>query len=317
MTAPEIANGADQFSASAQRIVDYLNAHTPLTDWSVSRVAGGEQVHVHVHPGELISVGTRVPWPTTFCNRMVLGAARVVPDSQQDPNYADLPDAVAVRAYAGSPIADDDGSMFGILCGVGEKPLASADLIDAELVALMGDLLSSQLAMSRAADRGRRAVEISEALANTDTLTGLVNRRGWDLLVKDAQERIDSYGDPVAVAVIDLDGLKVVNDAQGHQAGDELLARAGAALSAVELPIDRIARYGGDEFAILANNIAVSELANHFGRFMDSLAAHGVQASIGFAATRTGEATVVEAFAEADAAMYSHKRSRQSANAVR
>ena len=41
--------GADLFSASARRIVDYLNAHTPMTDWSVSRIAGNEQVHLHVH----------------------------------------------------------------------------------------------------------------------------------------------------------------------------------------------------------------------------------------------------------------------------
>lgn len=308
----DVVTGADLFSSSAQRIVDYLNRHTPIADWSVSRVAGGEQVHVHVHPGELISVGTRAPWPTTFCNRMMLGAARVVVDSLNDPHYSDLPDAVAVRSYAGSPISDDDGTTFGILCGVGRKPLSGIDAIDAELIQLMGDLLSSQLAMARAADRGRREVEMADALANTDTLTGLVNRRGWDLLVGDAQQRVDSYGDLVAVGVIDLDGLKAVNDTLGHQAGDELLRRAGAALTAVELPIDRIARYGGDEFAILANNVAVADLAEHFGQFVEALAANGVEASLGFASTGPGDTSLIEAFAQADARMYETKQARRS-----
>ncbi|WP_456695818.1 diguanylate cyclase domain-containing protein [Aeromicrobium sp. P5_D10] len=311
MDTREAVTGADLFTASAQRIVDYLNQHTPITDWSVSRVAGGEQVHVHVHPGELLHVGARVPWPRTFCNRMMLGAARVVADSQQDPDYSDLPDALEVRSYAGSPISDDDGTTFGVLCGVGRKPLSGIDAIDADLVQLMGDLLSSQLAMARAADRDRRNVEITDALAHTDALTGLVNRRGWDLLVGDAQKRVDSYGDLVAVAMIDLDGLKTVNDSWGHQAGDELLRRAGAALSAVEEPVDRIARYGGDEFAILSNNVAVADLAEHFGRFVDSLAASGVQASLGFASTGPGDTNLVKAFAQADARMYERKHARK------
>lgn len=313
MKTREVVTGADLFSASAQRIVDYLNQHTPITDWSVSRVAGGEQVHVHVHPGDLLTVGVRVPWPRTFCNRMMLGAARVVVDSQQDPNYSDLPDAATVRSYAGSPIADDDGTTFGVLCGVGSEPLSGIDAIDADLVQLMGDLLSSQLAMARAADRDRRSVEIADALAHNDTLTGLINRRGWDLLVTDAQQRVDSYGDPVAIAVIDLDGLKTINDTQGHQAGDELLRRAGEALSSVEQPIDRVARYGGDEFAILSNNVPVTALADHFGTFVDALADAGIRASLGFASTGPGDTSLLEAFAMADARMYEVKQARRTA----
>ncbi|MFI5426855.1 diguanylate cyclase [Aeromicrobium sp. UC242_57] len=306
----DVSTGSDVFSVSAQRIVDYLNAHTPLTDWSVSRVAGGEQVHVHVHPGAFINVGTRVPWPRTFCNRMMLGAARVVADSLADPDYADLPDAVAVRSYAGSPITDDDGTVFGTLCGVGSEPLGRADEVDTDLVQLMSELLSSQLAMARAADRGRRAAEIAEALAHTDLLTGLVNRRGWDLLVNDAQQRVDSYGDLVAIGVIDLDGLKTVNDTEGHQAGDGCWPGQVRHCRPSSLPINRIARYGGDEFAILANNIAVADLAEHFGRFVDSLAEHGIQASLGYAPTGP-DRTLVDAFAAADAEMYTVKQVRK------
>lgn len=308
----EAVTGADVFSASAQRIVDYLNGHTPIPDWSVSRVAGGEQIHVHVHEGDLIQVGARVPWPRTFCNRMMRGAAKVVVDSQQDPNYSDLPDAVGVRSYAGSPIADDDGTTFGILCGVGPEPLSGADAVDADLVQLMSDLLSSQLALARAADRDRRSAEIAVALANTDPLTGLINRRGWDLLVEDAQQRVDSYGDLVAVAMIDLDGLKAVNDAQGHLAGDELLQRAGAALASAAGLGDRVARYGGDEFAVLANNVALPKLEPHFNRFIDAMAANGVQASMGFASTGPGVARIVDAFAQADAEMYASKQARKA-----
>ena len=306
-------NGADVFSASAQRIVDYLNSHTPISDWSVSRVTGGEQVHLHVHDEGVLSRGRRVPWDDSFCIRMYNGAAQVVPDAHADPDYADHPDACVFRAYVGLPIVDDEGNAFGTLCGVDTRPLSGVDDVDAELLALMRDLLTSQLSMSRIADRERRAAELAEALAHTDALTGLINRRGWDLLVIDADERVAAYGDPVAVGVIDLDGLKLVNDIDGHPAGDELLRAAAAALESAAAPGDRVARYGGDEFAILANNVPLSGLDAHFARFVDALVRQGISASMGCAATHAGVVGVSEAFARADADMYRSKQASRSA----
>lgn len=305
-------NGADVFSASAQRIVDYLNEHTPLSDWSVSRVSGGEQVHLHVHADSFLSIGKRVPWDDTFCRRMYHGASRVVADSLNDPAYADLPDAQAVRAYAGFPLVDDDGKLFGTLCGVSDRPLRDKLEVDADLVALMGDLLSSQLTMARTADRERRSVEIADALANEDGLTGLINRRGWDLLVEDAQQRVDAFGDLVAVGILDLDGLKQVNDTEGHQAGDDLIRRAAETLRRTARKADRVARYGGDEFTILANNVRVADLDRHFAGFRDALAAEGISASVGFSPTNPGLVSLQEAFARADKAMYGQKQSRRA-----
>lgn len=302
--------GADLFSASAQRIVDYLNRTTPLKDWSVTRVAGGEQVHIHVSGDQLLHVGVRVDWADTPCHRMAQGAAPVVADTLADPDYADLELAQKVRAYAGVPLTDDTGEMFGVLCGFGTEPLASADEVDGELVALMGGLLSSQLVAARTADRGRRSVQIAEALAQTDALTGLTNRRGWDTLVEDAQMRIDAYGDLVAVAVLDLDGLKQVNDTLGHPAGDRLITTAARALESTAADGDRVARYGGDEFTIMANNVATTDLRRHFGAFVDALDAVGVEASMGFSATGPAVTTIADAFAVADRAMYADKTAR-------
>lgn len=303
--------GAEAFAEAAQRVVGYLSRRTPLRDWSVSRVAGGEQVHVHVHHDVLLDTGDRVPWDVTFCRRMSRGAAHVVPDALADPDYAPLPDAGDVRAYVGFPITDE-GALFGVLCGVGAEPLPSVEAVDADLVELLSSLLSSQLTIARAADRERRQAALTAALADVDDLTGLVNRRGWEAVVADAQQRIAAFGDPVAVAVVDLDGLKATNDALGHQAGDALLRRAAAALRRAGTTQDRVARYGGDEFAILTNNVAVEDLPAHYARFAEALAADGVAASIGHAFTGPGERTVAEAFRRADAAMYDVKRARRA-----
>lgn len=303
--------GADVFAASARSVVEYLSRRTPLTDWSVSRVAGGEQVHVHVHHDALIATGDRVPWDDTFCRQMTDGAAHVVPDAVRDPDYAWLPDAGPIRAYVGFPITDE-GALFGVLCGVGSAPLADLPPLDADLVELLSSLLSSQVGIARAADRERRRATIATALAATDELTGLVNRRGWGTLVADAQQRIDAFGDPVAVAVVDVDGLKATNDTDGHAAGDELLKRAAEALLAAATDQDRVARYGGDEFTVLTNNVALADLGAHYARFERSLAGHGVRASLGHAWAGPGERTVAEAFRLADAAMYDVKRARRA-----
>ncbi len=303
--------GSDHFSAFAKRVVDYLNANTPLTDWSVSRVSGDEQTHVHVHEENLLEPGLQVRFPDTFCARMINGATPVVIDTLADPDYADLEHAGAVRSYTGVRLTDDQGEVFGVLCGFGTEPLESVDDVDTELLELMGDLLSTHLATARAADRTSREVKIAAALAQTDALTGLTNRRGWNALALDAQQRLDAYGDRVAVAVIDLDELKTINDAHGHAAGDALIVRTAATLLTCAGDGDRVARYGGDEFALLSNNVAITDLVHHFGTFAQALEDAGIEASCGFAATRPGVVSVADAFVEADRAMYAAKTERQ------
>ena len=312
MNEREWKTGAERFTAAARQVVSYLNEHTPLGDWSVSRVAGGEQVHVHVHHVDLISTGGRVPWTDSFCHQMVRGEGHVIPDSTLSPAFAALPDSPAVRGYVGYPITDEDGSLFGIICGADAQPFLNESAVDASLVKLFSDLLSSHLLVARAADQEIRTAMLAAAAADVDALTGLMNRRSWDTIVADAQERIAAFGDLVAVAVIDLDGLKAINDTAGHEAGDDLLRRAGKALAGAAGPQDKVARYGGDEFTVLADGIAVDKLAEHFGRYQAALAEVGISGSLGYSFTGPGDRTVATAFREADAAMYSDKRGRKA-----
>ncbi len=90
-----------------------------------------------------------------------------------------------------------------------------------------------------------------EQLAYTDPLTGLRNRRGLDEALERAEARARRYGTPAAVALLDVDGLKAVNDRHGHAAGDALLQEVAAALVEGARTADVVARVGGDEFAVL------------------------------------------------------------------
>jgi len=305
--------GLESFAASAEQVVAYLRAHTCLTDWSVSRVDGVEQVHLHVSGEELLRLGDRVPWSDTFCRRMLAGAARVVLDSQRDADYAELPAAADVRSYAGVPIVEGDGSLFGTLCGTGARPMRSVAEIDTDLLGVFAALLSTQLHLARAAALHQHSAVTAAAAANTDALTGLISRRGWDIVTADAEERVAALGEHGGVVMIDLDGLKAVNDTVGHHAGDALLRTAGEALRGAARPTDSVARLGGDEFAVYVDGVPLADLEAVAGRYADALEAAGVAASVGASPVvpGPGPGCVARALAEADALMYAAKSARK------
>jgi diguanylate cyclase (GGDEF)-like protein len=87
--------------------------------------------------------------------------------------------------------------------------------------------------------------------AETDGLTGLVNHRGFQERLRMEFTRARRHGRPLALAMIDVDGFKLLNDTFGHQVGDEALQRVAAHLAGSARTNDTVARVGGDEFALL------------------------------------------------------------------
>jgi len=89
------------------------------------------------------------------------------------------------------------------------------------------------------------------ALATTDPLTGLVNHRVFHLRLTEEAERARREGHAVALVMLDLDNFKFFNDAYGHTVGDGVLRRVSRALTACARSCDTVARFGGDEFALV------------------------------------------------------------------
>ncbi len=145
--------------------------------------------------------------------------------------------------------------------------------------------------------------------AATDHLTGLLNRRGLEVGYLDVAGRA---GATAAVVVIDLDGFKAVNDAHGHDAGDDLLRSVATALVGAVRDGDLVARWGGDEFVVLLPDTTdvLAELVR--SRIVDLLAPVA-SASVGSAHfAPVDPASLEEAMARADAGMYADKRRRQA-----
>ncbi|BAN49888.1 sensor domain-containing diguanylate cyclase [Metapseudomonas resinovorans] len=102
--------------------------------------------------------------------------------------------------------------------------------------------------LAQSVARSRRKLR---TLSQTDSLTGVFNRRYWSELAQQEFLRCRRGGGPSCLALIDVDNFKAVNDSQGHLAGDELLVRLGTALCADLRETDLVGRYGGDEFCVL------------------------------------------------------------------
>lgn len=174
--------------------------------------------------------------------------------------------------------------------------------------------------VSRDVTELRRLQESLAALALRDPLTGLANRRLLDELLDAEMARTQRSGSPLAVAYIDLDGLKHVNDTYGHDAGDAVLRETARRLVATVRGADVVARLGGDEFVIVyePDDPNSDSLVD---RIDESLSAPiritpttsvSCPASIGTADTRTVGRDPTQLLAVADDAMYQVKRARRA-----
>ncbi|MFD7657330.1 putative bifunctional diguanylate cyclase/phosphodiesterase [Actinosynnema sp. NPDC059797] len=157
----------------------------------------------------------------------------------------------------------------------------------------------------------RRLEEALRARAERDELTGLAGRAHFLHLVDHAL----LAGEAVGLLVIDLDGFKEVNDADGHEAGDWYLVSAAERINRAAGPVAEAARLGGDEFAVLAPGHDVRESARLATRVLSELArplaglGHdtAIRASVGIAVSRPGAGTA-DLLRDADTAMYAAKR---------
>lgn len=100
---------------------------------------------------------------------------------------------------------------------------------------------------------GRRNAILSE-LAQIDGLTTLLNRRAIIPLLKDAIRRREQFNHTVSILLLDLDRFKAINDKYGHMTGNEVLAKVGEQLKAHVRSGDRVCRWGGEEFLVLASD---------------------------------------------------------------
>ncbi|QDE32328.1 GGDEF domain-containing protein [Shewanella polaris] len=160
-----------------------------------------------------------------------------------------------------------------------------------------------------------------EQLANTDSLTGLFNRRSFTSFCEHEFFRATRYFQPFSLMIIDIDLFKVVNDTYGHLVGDEVIKRVANICNEHVREADVLARIGGEEFAILLPDTdmnsayVLAERLREAQQQYDKPQAPSITISIGIATLRSQDKAFSEIFNRADKALYSSKHvGRNSVN---
>lgn len=158
-------------------------------------------------------------------------------------------------------------------------------------------------------------IEDLDRLAHHDSLVPLLNRRGFTRQLEKLIDRTNRYGDGGAMLFIDVDGLKMLNDSFGHHAGDAALVHLATLLRGAVRQSDCVARFGGDEFAVLLERTDPAQAGETARRLADLIAdtefrcdgqSIPLSAAIGIAMIEHGDCAQA-VLIRADRAMYEDK----------
>jgi diguanylate cyclase (GGDEF)-like protein/PAS domain S-box-containing protein len=181
-------------------------------------------------------------------------------------------------------------------------------------------------------ERKQREAELLEkseqlrALSLRDELTGLLNRRGFIEAAEHQLKSASRAGESCAVFFADLNGMKIINDQLGHDAGDDALRAAAKVLGSVFRSSDVVARLGGDEFAVFAGECTEENVPVVHDRVEQAVKALNAVSGAGYALSISAGAAVftpgaprdlVSLMQEADATMYEAKRARHKRPSLR
>ncbi len=149
----------------------------------------------------------------------------------------------------------------------------------------------------------RRLVEYLRTAADRDFLTGVLNTRAFD----EALVRRLEDNRPFGIVMGDMDGLKEVNDTEGHAVGNDVLRRTAEVLTSVLRSDDQLARVGGDEFAVLTGTSSTDGVRAFAGRLTSALASEGIAMSFGWAVHPRDGLDPLTLFRAADERLYAQK----------
>ncbi len=209
-------------------------------------------------------IGLNAPETTrdiSFCGHSIMGTeVFVVENAAEDDRFHDNPlvtEDPSIRFYAGAPLRTPSGAPIGTLCLIDGQPRSMSNT-ELENLRDLAEIIEDEIAQI--------------CCANTDSLTGLLNRRGFFAAGAQLLSIAQREDMPVTLAYTDIDGLKAVNDELGHHIGDDLIRSAGRVLSHTIRDSDVASRLGGDEFAVLFYGLSEEYFDVRHERFMDAIA---------------------------------------------
>ena len=290
----------------AEAMVARVAEWVPASGWLVLAVDEGGQTRAVTSRG----LGPALEPSALAVGEFVLRSANVFgsPDLKGDGRVS-RGEPLAAAAAVGFPLACR-GRTVGALVAVDRAPATREPrFAAASLAALRAALEPGAIALDNAL-----RIERAEALSVTDDLTQLYNSRYLSQVLRRETKRASRSGRPLSLLFIDLDGFKGVNDTHGHLAGSSALVEAAAVIRISARETDVVARFGGDEFALVLPDTGSDGALAVGERIREKIAAHrflqkdgldiNLTVSVGVATLPDVAASAEQLIQAADEAMY-------------
>ena len=315
------APASARFASASRRVTEWLAQHTAVAQWSVARVGEDRETHLHVAGEGPLVPGRSMEWSSTLCRRMVAGAPRVVADARLDPAYADLELTAEFPGYAGTPILDEHGELFGVLCGLDAEPIDRPEDIDQSMLALLSGLLTDVLASARDLDRAEDAVahaadhrdRRADRPAQPARLAGACRRH--ERTPSRAGRPVRGHGGrprPARRRPAERPARGPREPCRGSSAQRRRAGRGGRERAAARGARDRRHRPDrAEQFAVLFDGCGEEEAGRRVVEVRSALLMAGIAASVGWAAAPP-QVDVSGVLAHADERMSAEKRLRST-----
>ena len=314
--AEELSDTRQAFRLSLERLGDVLSSTHDLhgiveavIDTALLAVPADAAVYYRLTgpPANLQAIHARgtVSEGVTLAGTGVAGRAAATGEPTVLPGPVALdplePPAVAAAAF---PLRSLD-RLVGVLCVYGTS--VARPFNDNEIRALQTFVRQAEVAIAN--------IELhtqAQRDALTDPLTGLWNRRNFDLRCRDAHIAAVRFGEPFSVMLVDVDEFKQINDLYDHFTGDAALVHLSRVLHRSSREVDVVARWGGEEFAVLVQRAGVEDALIVGERLRDNLRRHPLEyngrtiaftVSVGVAGYPTNGSTPADVVAAADEAL--------------
>jgi diguanylate cyclase (GGDEF)-like protein len=266
----------------------------------------------------------------SFCTHAIMNESSeimIVQDALKDERFAENPLVTGephIRFYVGAPLTTQNNSAIGTLCVIDRQPRRLSEQ-QIEAFKALARQTSLKLELRQTSLLLQEVNENLQNLSLTDDLTELNNRRGFLFHAEQQLKLFNSrrMDKGLWVMLADIDSLKHINDNFGHHEGSEAIVNAGQLLKKTFRNSDVVARFGGDEFAVLIINALdevkekiVEQLENNLAAYNASSGKpYELSISYGLASVvLSNKTSIEEAVKQADESMYRHKRSRRNSS---
>jgi diguanylate cyclase len=246
-------------------LLSLLKEQVGMDLWMVTRINGDDFIVLHKTDSKYdLNFSQVLSYSATLCHAMVnQQATNISPDIRECDSYQHtaMAQMLSIGAYIGFPLKSQSGELFGSLCAIDPRTKDDCLLAHKDFIATMATTIEHLLVQEKALVDKQRMIDNYYPLMS-DSLTGALNRRGWDDVLLKEKVRAQQLGNKIAVGIVNIKRLPQCSNKQNDYAQDSELKHTAMTLMRSIQSGDTIARISENEFGVLLPDCTQQEVAN-------------------------------------------------------